>query len=263
MKPRPEKPLLLVVDLDGTMYRGDAPVRRYAGWIADSLVPAPARAYLEALERYLESGPAAAADSDDTVEAAVLREAFDPWGAALGLAIRCHGVPVDVTAAAFGRCRRWMTGPECDVELVEPLRQVLTDLRECATIFLVTNSGYGDLRPFLGRLGISGCFDKISAGTGKPDGLRRLLTRTLGPDRRDRPWRAFSVGDHYRNDITPATEIGAGGGYIDRYGRRDGPATATAATAEGLLPALRSWAGDPAGTVLAGTGLAGTARTGG
>jgi FMN phosphatase YigB (HAD superfamily) len=237
--------LLLAVDLDGTLYRGDAPVRRYAALIADSLPPATAKSYLEAVERYLECGPAAAAGRDDTVEAAALREAVDSWGAAIGLAARCYGVPAGVTESAFARCRAWMTGPDCDVELVEPLLRAVTDLRSQAVIFLVTNSGYVNLRPFLARLGIERRFDKIVAGTGKPDGLRRLLRRSLGADRRERPWRAFSIGDHYRNDIEPAAEIGAGCGYIDRYGRRDGPATATAATAEGLLPALRAWAQDP------------------
>ncbi len=237
--------LLLVVDFDGTVYRGDAPVRHYAGLIADTLAPDPAESYLKAMERYIESGPAAAADSEDTVQAAALREAVDPWGAAVGLAARCYAVPEDVIACAFARSRLWMAGPECEVELVERLRQTLADLRARARIILLTNSGYPGLQPFLARLGIETDFDAIVAEAGKPDGLRRLLQRNLGADLRERPWRAFSIGDHYRNDIEPAAEIGAGCAYIDRYGRADGPATATAAVAEDLLPALRAWAADP------------------
>lgn len=236
---------MLVVDFDGTVYRGDAPVRHYAGLIADTQAPAQAKAYLKAMERYIESGPAAAADSEDTVEAAALREAVDPWGAAVGLAARCYAVPEDVIEFAFVRSRLWMAKPECEVELVELLLQTLADLRACARIVLLTNSGYAGLHPLLARLGIDTCFDVIVADAGKPDGLRRLLQRNLGTDLRERPWRAFSIGDHYRNDIEPAAEIGAGCGYIDRYGRADGPATATAAAAEDLLPALRAWAADP------------------
>jgi FMN phosphatase YigB (HAD superfamily) len=248
--------LLLVVDLDGTVYRGDAPVRRYASLIADAIAdmraPAEAKAYLDAVERYIEAGPAAAAGSTDTVEAAALREAIDPWGAAAGLAARRYGIGTDVTEAAFARCRLWMTGPECEVELVEPLVQTLTELRSAARILLVTNTGFTSLHPFLARLGILERFDEIVAGAGKPDGLRRLLQRELGTDLRERPWLAFSIGDHYRNDIEPAAEIGAGSGYIDRYGRADGPAMATAAKAEDLLPALRAWAADPVATTIGG-----------
>ncbi len=244
--------LLLVVDFDGTVYRGDAPVRHYAGLIADALAPAQAEAYLKAMERYIESGPAAAADSEDTVEAAALREAVDTWSAAIGLAGRCYAVPADVIELAFVRSRLWMAKPECEVELVELLLQTLADLRTQAGIVLLTNSGYTGLQPFLARLGIAACFDVIIAGAGKPDGLRRLLQRNLGTDLRERPWRVFSIGDHYRNDIEPAAEIGAGCGYIDRYGRADGPATAAGAAAEDLLPTLRAWAADPAAATRGG-----------
>ena len=239
--------LLLIVDFDGTTYRGDAPVRYYASLIANTLAnPAP---YLAALERYLAQGPIAARDSEDTVEAAVLRESVDPWGAAFHLATRCYDVPLDVTEYAFTRCRLWMIKPECEVEVVTPLLDTLSDLRSAVQINIITNSGALGLQPLLVRLGIADSFDDVIAGAGKPDGLRRFLQRSLGKDLRERPWRAFSIGDHYRNDIQPAAEIGAGCAYIDRYDRKDGPATASASAAEDLLPVLRAWADDPEGTV--------------
>jgi FMN phosphatase YigB (HAD superfamily) len=237
--------LLAVVDFDGTVYRGDEPVLYYARLIARALHATDAGRYLSALERYIADGVAAACASTDTVEAAVLREAADPWGAAYQLAQRCYGVGLDVTEAAFGQCRSWMATPACEIELVQPLMDTLAELRGQAQVMLVTNSHEANLAPFLERLGIARSFDAIVAGAGKPDGLRRLLQRALGPDLRTNPWRLFSIGDHYRNDIQPATEIGAAAGYIDRFGRADGPATARARTAEELLPALRSWAADP------------------
>jgi FMN phosphatase YigB (HAD superfamily) len=238
---------LLIVDLDGTVYRSDEPVRRYAQLIADTLPTAHGQSYLAALDLYLESGPAAAAASEDTVEAAALREAVDGWGAAFNLATRCHGATTDATESAFAHCRAWMASPECPVQPVQRLLRTLAELRPAAEIVLVTNSPAIGMAGFLSRLGIAGCFDEVVAGARKPDGLRRLLQRRLGADLRQRPWLAFSVGDHYRNDIEPAAEIGAGCGYIDRYGRHDGPATATAPVVEGLLPVLRAWAADPAG----------------
>jgi FMN phosphatase YigB (HAD superfamily) len=241
--------LLLVVDFDGTIYRGDAPVRHYAELIAGTMPGPEAGTYLTALERYIASGPAASKDSEDTVEAAVLRESVDAWGAAFNLARRCYDVSPEVTEAAFARCRLWMTKPECEIETVTPLVDTLTSLRSCARIYLITNSGALGLYPLLTRIGVVDCFDEIISGAEKPDGLRRFLQRTLGPDLRERPWRVFSIGDHYRNDIEPAAEIGAGCAYIDRYGRKDGPATASATVAEDLLPALRAWAEDPEGNV--------------
>jgi FMN phosphatase YigB (HAD superfamily) len=237
--------LIAVVDFDGTLYRGDAPVRYYAEQIAGTMTASDREPFLKAVDRYIKDGPGAAKDSEDTVEAAVLREALDAWGATLQLARRCYGVPPEATECAFARCRLWMTEPACEIELVEPLVEALADIRERVTVMLVTNSGELGLHTLLDRLGVLTAFDEIVAGAGKPDGLRRLLQRLLGPDLRVRPWRVFSLGDHYRNDIEPAMEIGAAAGYIDRYGRRDGPATARAGRAEDLLPTLRGWAADP------------------
>lgn len=237
--------LLLVVDFDGTVYRGDEPVRYYARQIAQSMTQADAESYLAILERYIADGVAAACDAADTVEAAALRESVDPWGAAVHVAARCFGVLPDATELAFAQCRAWMTTSECEVEVVRPLLDTLAELRSAARILLVTNSQAAGLLDLLNRIGVTRYFDDIVAGAGKPDGLRRLLMRDLGADLRERPWRLFSLGDHYRNDIQPAAEIGAAAGYIDRFDRRDGPATARGRQAEDLLPALHAWAADP------------------
>ena len=236
---------LLIVDFDGTVCRGDGPVRYYAARIAEAMPPDDARDFLGATERYLSDGPAAAAAATDTVEAAALREAHDSWGAVLYLAGRRYAVPGPVIEKAFAQCRDWMIEPACEVGLVGPLMDTLADVRRDAEVVLVTNSPRDSMLPLLGRLGIAGAFDDIVAGAAKPDGLRRLLQRRLGPDLRARPWRLCSVGDHYRNDIEPAAEIGAAACYIDRFGRADGPATARARRAEDLLPVLRAWAADP------------------
>jgi FMN phosphatase YigB (HAD superfamily) len=252
---------LLVVDFDGTVCRGDAPVRYYAAAIAESLPPPAARDFLAATDRYLSGGPAAAGASTDTVEAAALREAADSWGAVLSLAARCYGVPGEVIGLAFERCRHWMIDPACPVELVGPLMDTLADLRGDTRIVLVTNSPRDSMLPLLSRLGILDAFDDIVAGAAKPDGMRRFLQAALGADLRARPWQLFSIGDHYRNDIEPAIEIGGWAGYIDRFGRADGPATARAPRAEDLLPVLRAWARDPEGGTRRGA-LAGRGGSG-
>ena len=243
--------LLLVVDFDGTVYRGDEPVRRYARRISESLPPDPAARYLAVFERYLATGVAAARQSTDTVEAAVLRESMDHWGAALGLARRCFGLPAEVAEAAFRHTRQDMLDPDCELEVVTPLIEALTALRGAVRVVLATNSPGRGMAALLDRMGVAGAFDEVLPGAAKPDGLRRLLQRELGDDLRARPWRLFSIGDHYYNDLAPAVEIGAAAGYIDRFGRADGPATAQADVAERLLPAIHAWVEDPRSAAVA------------
>ncbi|HEX4788000.1 MAG TPA: HAD family hydrolase [Actinospica sp.] len=237
--------LLLVVDFDGTVYRGDEPARRYARRIAATLPPGAAERYLDAFERYVAEGVAAALTSTDAVEAAALRDAVDPWGVAMHLAARCHDVPAAVLEDAFAGARRDMLDPSCELEVVAPLVRELTRLRGAVRVLLATNSPRAGLAPLLDRLGVAGAFDAVLPGADKPAGLRLLLRRELGPDLRTRPWRLFSLGDHYPNEIAPAVEIGAAAGYIDRFGRADGPATASAPVVEQLLPAIHAWVADP------------------
>jgi FMN phosphatase YigB (HAD superfamily) len=244
-------PLLLVVDFDGTVYRGDEPVRRYARRISDSLPPEQAERYLDVFERYLAEGVAAAKQSTDMVEAAALRESIDAWGAAQNLARRRYDAPAEAIEDAFRRTREDMLDPSCELEVVTPLIDALTDLRGAARVLLATNSPRPGIEALLDRMGIAGAFDDVMPGAAKPDGLRRLLQRELGEDLRARPWRLFSLGDHYYNDLAPAVEIGAAAGYIDRFGRADGPATAQAPVAERLLPAIHAWVADPRSAAVA------------
>jgi FMN phosphatase YigB (HAD superfamily) len=132
-----------------------------------------------------------------------------------------------------------MLSDECEVDVVAPLVDLLKELRGAVRIVLATNSPAEGLAPLLDRIGVSAVFDEVVAGAAKPEGLRQWMAAAL----EGRPASGlFSLGDHYRNEIEPAVAIGAATGYIDRFGRADGPATATAARVEDILPALRSWA---------------------
>ena len=242
-----EPELLLVVDFDGTVYRGDGPVRYYARRLAAQMAPDAGESMLAAFERYLAQGVRAADASDDTVEAAALRDSYDAWGAAWNLAWRVYKVPYDAVADIFVQTRAYMNDPACELEPATALLDALTKVRALGRVHtvLATNSPAEGLPELLDRMGVAGHFDELAMGLGKPDGLRRYLRHALGEDLRRRPWRAFSLGDHYRNEIEPAAEIGAGSGYIDRFGRADGPATAAAPAVEGVLPVLLAWADDP------------------
>lgn len=242
--------LILVSDFDGTLYRGDEPARRYARLLADRLDPEPAGRYLAAFDRYLAQGPAAAAESTDLVEAAALRESIDAWGVAMQLASRVHRLDPAALDAAFAQTRRDMVEHPMELEPVTELISTLRELRGSVRLVLATNSPLPGVDVLLRRLGADNLFDDVAGGIGKPDGLRRRLAVELGAGPLGGrsavdPWRLLSIGDHWRNEIEPAVEIGAATGYIDRFGRSDGPATATATAAEQLLPFVLAWAADP------------------
>ena len=237
--------LILVSDFDGTLYRGDGPVRHYARLLAAHVPPAEAESYLAAFERYLAEGPVAAAASTDLVEAAALRESVDAWGAALQLGRRVYGIGGGAVSQAFAETRAHMAETDLDLEPVTALIDAYRQLRGRVRLLLATNSPLPGMDVLLDRLGAAGLFDEVVGSLGKPDGMRRLLAAELGGHPAVDPWRLLSVGDHWRNEIEPAVEIGAATGYIDRFGRADGPAGFTARTAEEAAPSVFAWVDTP------------------
>jgi FMN phosphatase YigB (HAD superfamily) len=238
---------VLVTDFDGTLYRGDAPLMYYARHAARALDSAGRAELLLCVERYLESGVAAAYAAAGPEEAAALRDAVDGWEAVAKLATRVHGLSRAALNDSFLATRAYMAGEDCPLEVPEEYAALLRELRTAGVrVVLATNSPAEGLADLLGRLGVQGLFDHVVPSTGKPAGLARLIAAELGPGAaplRD-PSAVCSVGDHWFNDVAPAAEHGAATGYIDRYGRCDGPSTVTAPAVEGLLPVLRTWAAE-------------------
>jgi FMN phosphatase YigB (HAD superfamily) len=242
----PRRAPVLVSDFDGTLYRGDDPIRRFASGAAEGLPSAARTALLDAVDRYLEHGIRAAEDAADPTEAAALHASIDAWDAVQLVAVRCHDVPRETLDAAFYATRAYMTTDACVLEVPDGYRELLSDLRaEGIRVVLATNSPPDGLAELLDRLGVRPLLDEVVSSTGKPAGLDRLLRAELGDGTTVAPEdaaRGFAIGDHWRNDVGPARELAVPSGYIDRYGRADGPATAAAPDIEGLLPALRAWA---------------------
>jgi FMN phosphatase YigB (HAD superfamily) len=236
---------LLVTDFDGTLYRGDAPLLRYAEEAAAELTAARRSALLDALSRYLRDGVAAAAQAAGEAEARALAAAVDGWEAVALLAAECHGVPPDRLQQAFLATRAAMARPEIALEVPAGYAELLAALRaEGVRVVLATNSPADGLHELLDRLGVRPLLDEVVSSTGKPQGLHELLRRELAdPLGPGGPARVLAIGDHWRNDVRPARALGAAACYIDRFGRADGPATAAAPRIEELLPALRAWAG--------------------
>ncbi|MDH6109719.1 FMN phosphatase YigB (HAD superfamily) [Kitasatospora sp. MAP12-15] len=253
---QPGQALVLVTDFDGTLYRGDAPIRYYAGQAAAGLAPLERAELLAGVEHYLVEGVAAADRATDAVQAEAFRAAADGWEVVAELGRRRHGLQLPRLNAAFAATRAHMATSACALEVPAGYAELLSDLRaDGVRVVLATNSPAAGLDELLDRLQLRPLVDEVVSSTGKPAGLERLLRRELGlPEEADGQYagaaaaRVLSIGDHWRNDIAPAAALGAPCAYIDRFGRADGPATAAAAHIEDLLPALRAWAAGDART---------------
>jgi FMN phosphatase YigB (HAD superfamily) len=174
-----------------------------------------------------------------------LLAATDGWEAVQRLAGRA-GVTRAALDEAFLASRRSLAEPDCVVEVPAGLLTALRDLRATTYLVLATNSPADWLGELLARLGAADVFDEVVARARKPIGMPGIL---LGLAARigisAQPWRIASIGDHWTNDIAPANVFGAVTGYIDRFGRDDGPADVVAPDVEGVLPTILRWAGDP------------------
>lgn len=229
----------LLLDLDGTLYRGDGPVRAYADGVADRLSETDAKKFLSIVEEYLRNGVGEHTEPE-------LLAATDGWEAVQRLATLRFDVGRTELDEAFLASRAALAGPELGVEVPGGLLDALVALRPSTRIVLATNSPQLGLAALLNRLDATGKFDEIIDSAAKPVGLRRILADIADEiDAREAPWRIFSIGDHWHNDIAPARDFGAVTGYIDRFGRADGEADAIAPKVEGILPTITAWAADP------------------
>jgi FMN phosphatase YigB (HAD superfamily) len=237
-EPDPRRQALLV-DLDGTFYRGDGPVRSYATGVAAGLSEPDSAAFLSVVDGYLANGVSGSAEPE-------LLAATDGWEAVQKLATGRFGVSKAALDNAFLASRAALARPDCAVEVPAGLLDLLARIRPSTRLVLATNSPATGLTELLTRLGARDAFDEVRSGAGKPAGLPALLAElAAGVGATGQPWRIFSIGDHWHNDIAPAAAFGARTGYVDRFGRADGPATVTAATLEGVLPVIEAWAADP------------------
>ncbi len=220
-----ERPVV-VFDLDGTLYRGDAPYQYYAKVVSRFLDHEEARIYLRRVDDHLQGhGTLEAADNWE----AVVR-LMEPFGEKLSL---------DQWQEAFRDTRQYMLSQDCVLEIPPEIKTLFDDIRGEAFLALVTNSPYDAAGPLLEQLGLMGCFDIIRTEAQKPGGIVKLVKEIAGRDYR--PERIFSVGDHYHNDIAPGVQEGWTTGHISPRRVFPGPATYQVAQAEELFDAIRTW----------------------
>ncbi|WP_300009104.1 HAD family hydrolase [Pseudonocardia sp.] len=219
---------VLLLDLDGTVCLGDGPARRYATEVGARLA-APHRDDL-------------AADLAAFLAGEVRGRAQDAYQLVQAHAARC-GLAAAEVSGAYLASRDALLAGEVEVEAPCGLVALLAELRPAVHVVLLTNAPAFGLEVLLARLGLDDVVDETIGDAGKPGGMAAVLDELLGRFRIEgEPWRLLSVGDVWENDLAGPAERGCATAYVDRFGLRQGPAGAAAATVEGLYPAIRAWA---------------------
>lgn len=242
---------LLVLDFDGTICLGDAPVLSYARHADAALAerdPAHDDGFIErAVSLFLE-GPRAVSDSaegDDVAEVASALEhvvdAADGYAATAALATSRGAQPSDLSAA-YEASRRELAEGLLETWAPPGLADFLRRSREHATVILVTNATETGVAQQLDHLGLADAFDEIVTSAGKPAGMGPILSRLRAEHGlADAPERLASVGDIWRNDLAPAAEQGSVTALIERFATPDASPTFRAPTFQELYEPLGRW----------------------
>ncbi|WES63009.1 hypothetical protein P0L94_11145 [Microbacter sp. GSS18] len=223
-------PRTLIVDFDGTACIGDAPALDYAAALD---VEAEGADLLRRVHAWIED-PLGAADADDA-----LRHADDVYQAAWGIAQAVELSPERISRTYLASRAR-LTAGEIHAERAPGLDELSAAVRSAGgRVVLVTNAPRDGLDPILERLGMTHLFDAVVGDAGKPAGLARIIADVAGADGGEA---IASIGDIWRNDLEPVRALGGRTGLIDRFALRRGPADWSAASLDGLVPAIAAWA---------------------
>lgn len=216
----------IVWDLDGTLYRGPAPLRAYAAALADHLDGSAAPRFAR-YANALVTSPGRTAPY------------YDLWNA-LTSASHEAGLPYEVANACFLDVRRRIIRGEFPVEVPAGVISLVAALaRARVPMAVVTNSDGASGRDLLESLGLKSLVRHIHADAMKPGGFVPA-TRALFPDLPSA--QVLSVGDNYRNDIEPALTCGMVALHVRTPGARGGPATWTVPRLEEGIGWIAHWA---------------------
>lgn len=221
----PVRPLL-VLDFDGTVCLGDAPVWCYADEVLRQIDDEPAARITTALRSYLDDGVGGYPDGYRAVA-----ELVGPL------------VPAETLQKAYLASRDALARKALDIAAPAGLPQFLTSLTGRARRVLVTNAPATGIAESLDVLGLAGEIDEIHTDAGKPAGFAALLPTLLaGAD----PATLLSVGDFWANDIAPPLAAGCATAFVTRSPAGAQPAHLRAPHLPDLYPAISAWVTDPA-----------------
>ncbi len=222
---------LLVLDFDGTLWRGNQPLEHYAAIAARGLAPAERAPYLAQVQAFL-----------DGLRWEVVGTAEPPddgWTAVARFA-EARGATPDLLRAAFLETRERIAAGAFRLEVPAGLPEFLAWSRRWCAIALATNSPASSVGPVIEQLGLGHLLDDVATGAAKPGALVGLVEGWLGRFEASRE-RVMSVGDHYQNDIEPAARAGWFTAYITPWRWVPGPCSIVGTTLEEVLPGLREW----------------------
>lgn len=215
---------VLVLDFDGTVCLGDAPVRAYADEVLSRVRPDRAGELSEVLRQWFDAG-------GDTPYA-------DGYAAVAGIA-GPHVAP-DVLQRAYQASRGRLAEAALDIAAPAGLPGFLASLAGRARRVLLTNAPATGIPESLDVLGLAHAFDEVHTGARKPSGFTALLPDLL---RGAAPATLMSVGDVWVNDIEPPLVAGCATALVARFDHRP-------AHLHGPLPslydAIDAWVADPA-----------------
>lgn len=229
---------LIIFDLDGTVYQETHHFEEYGRQLARRLDESVREAYLRDVQRSLSGDHILRyGDSYDVAHRSVVRNnqlvdwtgqltagvpssaleyVDDPWGI-YGNIARYYGISADALQAAFLETRSRMQSTDFIMTGMPGLRPAIDKLGRYGVHFaLATNSPEPDSRAILGKLGLTGAFERAVFNANKQVRAKEHFQRFS--EQFEVPLTATcSIGDHYRNEIRPAVELGMMTVCIDRY----------------------------------------------
>lgn len=208
---------ILLFDFDGTIALGDGPVLAYAAQVATAL--GDDAGFVDAIRSALAASDGEALDGYDAVRRA---------GAQRGADSR-------LLSAAYRASRQQLATTAAPITAPDGLADFLTEAAADAERMLVTNAPATRIEEALDALGLSGLFDRVVTGAGKPAGLEALLAG-LPADAR-----VLSIGDIWHNDLAPAHARGHATALIGGFADPDATPTYRAADFATLTPQLAAW----------------------
>ncbi|GAB3391647.1 hypothetical protein GCM10027568_17550 [Humibacter soli] len=228
---------VLVLDFDGTVCIGDAPVWAYAE-AAIAAIPAdiPGRDDVVAdirtrLSAFLDGAPGRGDYLDGYAAVAALTAGY---------------VTAEQLDVAYLTSRQELASGALAVSTPPGLARFLDEIGRGVERVLVTNSPRDGVAETLGVLGLRSVIDRVVTDAGKPTGWERILPELLA----GRPADALmSVGDIWRNDLALPAEAGCATAFIDRFGTGVGHPSLVAPRFEDLYLGISSWAADPSAFV--------------
>lgn len=195
----------LILDLDGTLYRGDAPLIAYADAMAEMAQPPLGEALSARVRAFV----------DDPVLFAPYR---DPWATVSALGGEA-GLDWPRRDLAFLRVREAICQGEVPIELPLGLHAFLAGLDRRVRVAVLTNSEEQSARRLLRFMDLGDLAHKAKGMVHKPKGFAAAVrphVAGLGAAQ------VVSVGDNHTNDVEPAKALGFGAVHVRAPGADGG-----------------------------------------